>query len=167
VYTIVDRMRRGQKVVVPGDGTALWTVTHSRDFAKGLVGLLGNPKAIGEAFHVTSDEALAWNRIYDEIASAAGVRAELVHMASEYIAAVSPKDAGTLVGDKMHSTVFDTSKIKRFVPGFAATTPFRVGVRETIAWFDADERRRAVDHEANRQWDAIIARYEASRAFAG
>jgi nucleoside-diphosphate-sugar epimerase len=163
VYTIVDRMRRGQKVVVPGDGTAVWTVTHSRDFALGLVGLLGSSKAIGEAFHVTSDEALAWNRIYEEIASAAGATPDLVHMASEYIAVVSPKDAGTLLGDKMHSTLFDTSKIKRFVPGFAATTPLSRGARETIAWFDTDERRRTIDHDANRRWDAILARYEASR----
>jgi nucleoside-diphosphate-sugar epimerase len=160
VYTIVDRMRRGLKVVVPGDGTALWTVTHSRDFAGGLVGLLGNPSAVGEAFHITSDEVLAWNRIYEEIADAAGAKAELVHMATEYIAAVSPKDAGTLLGDKMHSTLFDTAKIKRFVPSFAATTPLREGVRETVAWFDADERRRTIDHAAARRWDAIIARYE-------
>jgi nucleoside-diphosphate-sugar epimerase len=164
VYTIVDRMRRGQKVVVPGDGTALWTVTHSRDFAKGLVGLLGNLKAIGEAFHITSDEALAWNRIYEEIARAAGAKTELLHMASDYIAAVSPKDAGTLLGDKIHTTLFDNAKIKRFVPGFAATTPLRQGATETIAWFDADDRRRAIDHDANRRWDAIIARYEAARA---
>jgi nucleoside-diphosphate-sugar epimerase len=156
-YTIVDRMRRGRKVVVPGDGTSLWTVTHSTDFATGLVGLLGHTRATGEAFHITSDEVLTWNQIYGEIARAAGVEAELFHMTTDAIVAASPKDEGTLLGDKIHSTVFDNSKIKSFVPGFSARTPLRVGVRETIRWFDADERRRKIDDEANRRWDETIA----------
>jgi nucleoside-diphosphate-sugar epimerase len=163
-YTIVDRMRRGKKVVVPGDGTAVWTITHSTDFAKGLVGLCGLREAVGEAFHITSDEALAWNQIYAQIAEAGGGRLDIVHMATDFIVAASPKDEGTLLGDKIYSTVFDNSKLKRFVPGFSASTPLRVGARETLRWFDADERRRKVDDEANRRWDRIIAAYEAAQA---
>ncbi len=159
-YTIVDRMRRGRKVVVPGDGTSLWTVTHSTDFAEGVVGLFGQKSAIGEAFHITSDEVLTWNQIYEEIGRAAGAAPSLLHMATDLIARASPKDEGTLLGDKIHSTVFDNAKIKRFVPTFSGKTSLRDGVLETIRWLDADIHRQKIDDEANRRWEKIIAAYE-------
>ncbi len=159
-YTAVARMRQGQPVIVPGDGTSLWTVTHNSDFARGLVGLLGHQQAIGHAFHITSDEVLTWNQIYTAVADAAGVKANIIHMASDFIAACLPDMTGTLLGDKAVSVVFDTSKIKRFVPGFCATTPFAQGIRQTLAWFDANPARQQIDVEADKRWDRLISAYE-------
>lgn len=154
-------MRRGLPVIVPGDGTSLWTNTHNTDFAKGLVGLLGHQSATGHAFHITSDEVLNWNQIYEAVAEAAGVaRPNLVHIASDFITACLPEKIGSLHGDKAASVVLDNTKIKRFVPDFVATTRFRDGIRASIAWYDADPARRAVDEEANRRWDRLIEAYE-------
>jgi nucleoside-diphosphate-sugar epimerase len=159
-YTAVARMRQGKPVIVPGDGTSLWTITHNSDFAKGLVGLLGHQRAIGHAFHITSDEALTWDQIYQAVAAAAGVQAKIVHIASDYIAACLPEMTGSLLGDKAVSVVFDNSKIKRFVPSFCATTPFVRGIRQTLAWFDADPARQQIDAAADQQWDRLISAYE-------
>ena len=160
-YTAVDRMRRGKPVIVPGDGLSLWTITHNSDFAKGLVGLLGQQGAIGQAFQITSDEVLTWNQIYQYTAEAAGVPSpRLVHIASDFITACIPEDTGTLLGDKSHSAVFDNAKIKRFVPDFVCTTRFRDGIARTLAWFDADPVRRQIDDEASVAWDRLIAAYE-------
>lgn len=159
-FTIVDRMRRGQPVIVPGDGNSLWTITHNTDFARGLVGLLGHAQATGHAFHITSDEVLTWDQCYRTVAAAAGVaEPQFVHIPSDFIVACLPEMTGTLLGDKGTSTVFDNSKIKRFVPDFAATTPLREGIARTIAWFDADPARQVIDHEANAKWDRLIAAY--------
>jgi nucleoside-diphosphate-sugar epimerase len=161
-YTVVDRLRRGAPVIVPGDGTSLWTNTHNSDFAKGLVGLLGHQRATGHAFHITSDEVLNWNQIYQAVAEAAGVsRPTLVHIASDFITACMPEKIGGLHGDKASSVVLDNSKIKRFVPGFVATTRFRDGIEASIAWYDADPARRTIDEKANARWDRLIAAYEA------
>lgn len=159
-YTIVHRMRRKKKVIVPGDGTSLWVITHNSDFAKGLVGLLGHRQAIGDAFHITSDEVMCWDQFYRLTAEAAGVEAQIVHMPSDFLAAVNPEKLGSLVGDKSVSVVFDNSKIKRFVPGYCATTPFREGIRRTMAWFDADPARQVIDDHANARWDKLIAAWE-------
>ncbi len=159
-YTSVDRMRRGKKVIVPGDGSSLWVVTHNSDFAQGLVGLLGHRQAIGHAFHITSDEVLTWDQIYTITARAAGVEPQIVHIASDYLGACKPELVGSLRGDKAASVVFDNSKIKRFVPGYCARTPFAEGIERTIAWFDAEPGHRVVDEEANAAWDKIIAEYE-------
>ncbi|HET6440718.1 MAG TPA: SDR family oxidoreductase [Anaeromyxobacter sp.] len=161
-YTVVDRMRRGQPVIVPGDGTSLWTLTHNSDFARGLLGLLGNAQALGHAFHITSDEVLSWDQAYRAVAAAAGVaRPELVHVASDFLVTCLPELAGTLLGDKATSVVMDNTKIKRFVPGFVATTPFREGIGRTLAWFDADPARRVVDEHTSREHDRILAAYRA------
>jgi len=160
-YTVVDRMRRGKKVIVPGDGSSLWVITHNSDFAKGLVGLLGNEQAIGHAFHITSDEVMSWDQFYRIAAEAAGAEPQLVHMASDFIAACLPDNLGSLAGDKAVSVVFDNTKIKRFVPGYCATMPFGRGVRQTLAWFDADPARKLIDAEANATWDKLIDAYEA------
>ena len=160
-YTAVDRMRRGKPLIVPGDGLSLWTITHNSDFARGLIGLLGQPGALGHAFQITSSEVLTWNQMYQFVAEAAGVPApHLVHMASDFITGCIPEMTGTLLGDKSHSAVFDNTKLKRFVPDFVATVPFRAGIARTLAWFDADPARRQLDEKADAMWDRLIAAYE-------
>jgi nucleoside-diphosphate-sugar epimerase len=159
-YTLADRMLKGEKIIVHGDGSSLWTVTHAEDFAKGFVGLLGSPQTIGNAFHITSDELLTWNQIYEIIAEALGVKANIVHITSDFINKVSPATGGGLLGDKAWSTIFDNTKIKTFVPGFQATIPFYEGIRKTLAWFDADENRKWVNDQVNQEMDRIIAAYE-------
>ncbi len=154
-FTLVDRMRRGAPILVPGDGTSLWVVTHNSDFAKGLVGLLGHPEAIGEDFHITSDEVLTWNAIYQELGRAVGVEPRILHVPTDALIAADPDSEGSLWGDKVHSTVFDNSKLRRLVPDFRATVPFAQGIQDTIAWLDAEPSRQAVDEDANRLWDRI------------
>jgi nucleoside-diphosphate-sugar epimerase len=159
-YTAIARMRRGRPLIVPGDGTSLWTITHNSDFAKAFVGLLGRPQAIGQAFNIMSDEVLTWDEIYRQVAAAAGAEARIVHIASDFIAECLPEMRGTLIGDKAVSAVFDTTKIKRFVPDFRATTPFAEGIRRTLAWFDADPARQQVDSEMDDRWERLLAAYE-------
>jgi nucleoside-diphosphate-sugar epimerase len=159
-YTAVDRMIRGEKMVVPGDGTSLWVVTHNSDFAKGLVGLLGHEQAIGQAFHITSDEVLTWDQLYRTVGAAVGVEPQLVHIPSDFIAACIPEKQGTLIGDKSVSVVFDNSKIKRFVPSYRATTTFAEGIRQSLAWFNADPSRQQIDHQVNATLDKLIGAYE-------
>lgn len=158
-WTVVDRMRRGKPVIVHGDGTSLWTLTHHRDFARGFVGLLGNDRAVGEAFHITSDEWSTWNRIFELIARAAGATADIVHIPSDAIAARDPEWGAGLLGDKSHARIFDNTKIKRFVPDFAATIPFSQGVEEIIAWHDEAPARRRVDGHVDRFMDELIDRW--------
>ena len=159
-YTLVDRMKRGKKIIVHGDGTSLWTVTHSEDFAKGFVGLIGNLNTVGEAFHITSDEVLTWNQIYQTIADVAGVSANLVHIPSRFIAKMEPWQEGNLLGDKAVSAIFDNSKIKRFVPDFQASISFREGAKRTLDWFEAKPERMRIVDETNKMMDTIIEKYE-------
>jgi nucleoside-diphosphate-sugar epimerase len=159
-YTIVDRMRRGARVIVPGDGTSIWTLTHNSDFAKGLVGLFGHPGAFGEDFHITSEESLTWNQIYALVAKAAGVEPNILHVPSDAIVASDPDQEGSLWGDKANSAVFDNSKLRNLVPDFKATVPFSLGIQETVAWFDAEPSRQEIDHVANERWDRLVKVYE-------
>jgi nucleoside-diphosphate-sugar epimerase len=164
-FTIVDRMRKGKEVIVHGDGTSLWTITHSRDFARGFVGLMGHQQAIGQSFHITSDEILTWDQIYRAVAEAAGTTARIVHIGSEFICRVAEKEGqswmrGNLLGDKAVSAIFDNSKIKRFVPGFQATIPFKSGIRETIDWFEQVPGRARILEENNRFLDLVLAKYK-------
>jgi nucleoside-diphosphate-sugar epimerase len=166
-FTNIARLRAGRPLIIPGDGLSLWTITHSSDFAKGLIGLLGHQGAIGHAFHITSDEALTWNQIYQAVAEAAGVtQPRFVHIASDFITACLPEYTGTLLGDKANSAVFDTTKIKRFVPDFVATTRFRDGIAQAVKWFDADPARQVTDPETEAKWDRLIAAYERGLAAA-
>ena len=144
-WTVVERLRRGAPIVVHGDGTSLWTLTHHTDFARAFVALLGHPAAIGEAVHITSDEWLSWNQIYAIVAEAAGVQPRFVHVSSDAIAEADAEWGASLLGDKAHSMVFDNRKVKALVPGWVATVPFHRGAREIIDWFDADPARRQVD----------------------
>jgi len=159
-YTVIDRMLKGKKVVVPGDGSSLWVITHNSDFAKGLVGLLGNPQAIGHAFHITSDEVMTWDQWYRIVGDAIGVEPRIVHIPSDFLIACKPELQGTLIGDKSVSVVFDNTKIKRFVPGYCATTSFAQGIRQTLAWFDADPSRKHIDAAWSAALDKVIDVYE-------
>lgn len=163
-YTVVHRMRQGKRVIVHGDGSSLWTLTHHRDFAVGFVGLLGNPHAIGEVFHITSDELLTWNQIFDTVAQAAQTQADIVHLPSELIATYEPEWGAGLLGDKAHSMIFDNTKIKRVVPEYQATIPFFRGAEEIMAWYDADPARQVIDHALNARMDAMIADMDRLRA---
>ena len=158
-YTVIDRMKRGQKIIVPGDGTSLWVLTWNGDFAKGFLGLLGNPRAIGEAYTITSDEVLTWNQIYAEVGRALGVELEIVHVPSDLIAAYDPEALGSLTGDKVNSSVFDNSKIKQLVPDFVCTVAWAEGVRRAIDWFAADPSRQTIDQQLNNTWDRILSEY--------
>ncbi len=159
-YTAVDRMKKGKKVIVHGDGTSLWTITHAEDFAKGFVGLLGHQQAIGQPFTITSDEVLTWDQIYRTVAEAAGAEANIVHIATDFLVGFDESFKGSLLGDKSHCAIFDNSKIKAFVPEFKATIPLKEGVRKTLAWFDADPKRKVVLESTNKMMDSIIEAYE-------
>ncbi|SRR6266404_213870 len=162
-YTVANRMKRGLPIIVHGDGTSLWVMTHSEDFARGFAGLVGNKQAVGHAFHITSDEVLSWNQVYRTIADALGTEANIVHIPSDFIVKEEPSLTGSLLGDKSWSVVFDNSKIKKFVPDFRAVIPFREGVRRAAAWFEADETRRRVDEAVNEKTERILEAY--SRSF--
>ena len=159
-YTIIERLKTGRKIVIHDRGASLWTMTHAEDFAKGLVGLIGLERAIGEDFHITSDEVLTWNQIYDAIAGAAGCAANVAYVPTSAIVECEPSLTGTLKGDKALDTVFDNSKIKRFVPEFAATIPFREGIARTLAWFAADPGRQIVNPDTHAKMDRIIRYHE-------
>ncbi len=157
-WTQIDRMRRGRPVVVHGDGTSLWTLTHSSDFAVGFVGLLGDPRTFGHAFHITSDEVFSWNQIYEVLAAAAGApTAQLVHVPSAIIAEADSDWGDALLGDMAHSLVFDNTKIKRLVPQFTTLTPFPVAARDIVAWFDSDPARQRVDERLDAVIDSLLA----------
>ncbi|MGE5846817.1 MAG: SDR family oxidoreductase [Ignavibacteria bacterium] len=159
-YTIIDRMKKGKKIIVHGDGTSLWTLTHAEDFAKAFIGLLGHQQAVGNAFHITSDESLTWNQIYEAVAEAAGTKANMIHIASEFICKCDNSFTGNLLGDKSYSVIFDNTKIKTFVPGFKALIPFNQGIKRTLAWFEADPKRQIINEETNAVIDRIINAYE-------
>ncbi len=162
-WTVIDRMRRGQKVIIPGDGTSLWVLTWNADFARGLVGLLGDARAVGEAFQITSDQVLNWDQIHLEAYQALGLEPNVIHIPSDLIAAYHPDSLGSLIGDKSNSVVFDNSKIKRFVPDYSCEVSWAEGLRRSLAWFEAHPEFQTIDHEMNSIWDRIIAAYE--RAF--
>jgi nucleoside-diphosphate-sugar epimerase len=156
-WTAIERMRRGQEIVVHGDGTSLWTLTHHVDFAKGFVGLLGHPQTIGDSFHITSDEVLTWNQIHEILGAAAGAEPRIVHVPSDAILAADDSWGRGLLGDKSHSVIFDNAKLRALVPDFVATIPFSRGAREIVAWHDADPARRQVDERINDVMDRLVA----------
>jgi nucleoside-diphosphate-sugar epimerase len=155
-YTVIDRMRRGKPVVVHGDGTAAWVLTHHRDFARGFIGLMGRQDAAGEAFHITSDEILTWDRIHQILADAAGAEYKPVHVPSEVIARYDSEWGASLLGDKCHSSIFDNRKIKRLVPEFKAEIAFSEGVKEIINWYNEDSARQKADPVFDKMVDMII-----------
>lgn len=166
-WQVLKRMMEGKPVLVHGDGSSLWTLTWNEDFARGFIGLLGNPKAIGEAFQIMSDEQLTWNQIYECVAKALNVTPKLYHVASDFLAATSPKEwdfTGNLLGDKAVTVVFDCTKLKRAVPGFQATTRFDEGVRRCVAYILAHPELQIEDPEFDAWCDRVIAAQEAAKA---
>lgn len=160
-YTVLQRMRQGKPIVLHGDGTSLWVLTHHSDFARGFTGLLGNPKAVGESFHVTSDEVLTWNEIYAAVGRAAGVTPQLVHVPSDVIAREHADWGAGLLGDKSHSVIFDNTKIKRFVPGFECTTPFARGAEEIVRFYDKNPDFQPKNTQLDELMDRLAHRYAA------
>lgn len=155
-YTNIQRMRQGKPVIIHGDGTSLWVLTHHTDFAKGFVGLLGNDRAIGEAYQITSDMLLTWNQIYAHLAEAAGAALKPVYVPSTVINRYDPNWGAGLLGDKAYSVIFDNTKIKSLVPEFDAEIPFSQGSKEIIAWYDRHPERQVVDVNFDRLVDRII-----------
>jgi nucleoside-diphosphate-sugar epimerase len=158
-WTVPGRMRAGKEIVVHGDGTSLWTLTHHEDFARGFVPLLGHPRTLGEAFHITSDDSPTWDQIARSLAAALGVEARIVHVPSDAIAAADPEWGAGLLGDKAHSMVFDNSKLKAVVPGWVATIPFEQGAREIAAWYDEDPARQETDAALDATMDRLVEAY--------
>ncbi|RPI00989.1 MAG: SDR family oxidoreductase [Calditrichaeota bacterium] len=156
-WTTIDRMRRGKPIFIHGDGTSIWTLTHHRDFARGFVGLLGNSAAIGQAFHITSDEWLTWNQIYELLAQSAGASLKAVHVPSEIVNHFDRDVGDGLLGDKMHSMIFDNRKIKQFVPDFHCSIPFHQGAREIIDWYDLHPQFQKIDHHYEALTERLIA----------
>lgn len=164
-WTMIERMARGDEVVVTGDGTSLWTVTHAADLAVGLVGLLGNSSAIGEAFHITSDDVRTWDQIYTILGKALGVTPRLVHVPSEFLSLAAPGWLWSelLEGDLSHSAVFDNSKIRRYVPEFAPEVTFERAAPRIIAWREEHPEAAAADPEADAIFDRLAEGYNRSR----
>lgn len=161
-WQVIQRMLENKPVIVQGDGTSLWTLTHNTDFAEGFVGLLGNPKALGEAFHITSDESLTWNQIYQEIAKALHVPLKLYHVTSDFLSAVGKQYdfEGSLIGDKSTTVIFDNSKLKSVVPTFSAKVPFRKGVRLTLEYLEKHPECKVLDAEFDLFCDQVISAEE-------
>lgn len=156
-WQVAKRMLENKPVIIHGDGTSLWTMTHNRDFAKGFIGLMGNIHAIGESVHITSDESVTWNQVYEAIADALGVKLQAVHVSSEFLAACSKQDyRGGLIGDKANSVVFDNSKLKRLVPGFVATTRFDQGIKQTVDYILAHPEHQKEDPEFDHWCDKVV-----------
>lgn len=165
-WQVVERIRQGKPVIIQGDGSSLWTLTFNTDFAVGFVGLMGNPHAIGEAFHITSGESLTWDQIYEEIAKALGVPLHPYHVASDLLAAVGQQYdlEGSLIGDKSVTVVFDNSKLKRIVPDFAPTVTFAEGVRRALGYLLAHPEAQAADPEFDAWCDRVITALDRAKA---
>ncbi len=157
-YTTVDRIKKGLPIIVHGDGSSLWVLTHAEDFAKGFYGLIGLQESIGEAFHITSDELLTWNQIHQHLAAAIGKEANIVHITSDKLCHYDEEYVGSLLGDKTTSVIFDNSKIKRFVPDFQANIPFSEGIKTTLEWFEASPERQVISEATNTFIDKMIDR---------
>ncbi len=163
-YSVIQRMQEGRPVIVHGDGTSLWTLTHNSDFARAFVGLMGNVHAIGEAVQITSDESLTWNQIYGIIADSLGVKLNAVHVSSEFLDACGDYDfAGSLLGDKANTVVFDNNKLKRLVPGFTVTVRADQGIRDTIAYVLSHPECQRQDPEFDSWCDRVINALDAAK----
>ena len=159
-YGLAARMLVGKEVIVPGDGQSLWTLTHASDFAVGFVGLLGNAAALGEAFHITSDEHLTWDAIHRIIGLALDVAPKLARIPSDFIAKVNPEKGAGLLGDKAVSVLFDNSKIRRFVPEFSPNLRFADGIARSLAWYDSHPELKAADQAMDDDVDTILAAWK-------
>jgi nucleoside-diphosphate-sugar epimerase len=155
-YNVLNRMIQGKEVPVPGDGASLWTLTHHTDFAKGMVGLLGNEKAYNEDFHITSEEWISWEQIYHCFADALGVKARLVGVPTHVLAKFNKDMGDSLLGDKSHSMIFDNSKLRAAVPEFKCTVPFAQGAKEIVDWHQSNPAEQVVNKELDVFMDEVI-----------
>lgn len=160
-YSVINRIKQGKKVIIHGDGSSIWTLTHNTDFAKAFVGLMGNKHAIGEAVQITSDESLTWNQIYEIIGDALGIAPKIVHIPSDTLAKAHPDYLGGLIGDKANSVIFDNTKVKRLVPDYKAVVRFDQGIRHTLAYIDQHPEHQSEDSEFDEWTDKMIEAYEA------
>ena len=158
-YTVLHRMMQGLPVILHGDGTSIWTLTHHTDFAVGLVGLLGKPEAINEAYHITSNELLTWNGIYTILANELNVIPQIIHIPSDIIAKYDQTTGDGLLGDKTQSMIFDNSKIRKLVPDFDPQITFRQGAKEIVKWYTENTLQKAPDYRINLLMDTIIHDY--------
>jgi nucleoside-diphosphate-sugar epimerase len=156
-WTVLGRMLAGKPVIVHGDGTSLWTLTHHEDFARAFVPLLAHPRTLGEAIQITSDDVLTWNQIAEALAAALGVSARVVHVPSDAIAAADPDWGAGLLGDKANSMIFDNAKVRGLVPGWRAVIPFEQGAREIADWYRADPARQVTDARLDAVMDKLAA----------
>ncbi|PCK08092.1 MAG: NAD-dependent dehydratase [Alteromonadaceae bacterium] len=155
-YTTINRIKQGLPIVVQDDGTSLWTLTHADDFANGFIGLLGKKQALGEAYHITSDEVLSWNKIYQLTAQSLGCEAKIIHVDSKVICEHDQEYIGTLLGDKAVNTVFDNSKIKAINPSFKAKVAYEDGIKKTLAWFEGNKDHQIIDDNTNALIEKLI-----------
>jgi nucleoside-diphosphate-sugar epimerase len=158
-YLPFHRMKNGKKIIIPGDGNTLWTLTHTEDFARGFIGLIGNPETIGEAYHITSDKTYTWNQIAEILASKSGYDLNPVHIPYDFIAQHDKDWGAELYGDKAYDTYFDNSKIKKLVPGFNANIPLESGAEEIAEWYSR-QSNQIVDEYLDNMMDQIIHNYE-------
>ena len=156
-WSLFDRMLKGKEIIVQGDGLSLWRITHNTDFARGILGLAGNPAAVGEAFHITNDEIITWDEIYNHIGHALGVKPNLCHVSSYSIIKRDPSYQGILLGDHSTNVIFDNSKIKRFVPGFRTVVPFAEGAKRCVDWYMRHPEKQIYDPEWNARMDSFAA----------
>lgn len=158
-YTVLSRILEEKPVILHGDGSSIWTLTHNSDFARGFVGLLGNENAVGEAFHITGNELITWQQIYESIAAAAGKKLNPVYVPSQVIAAYDSEWGASLLGDKTHSMIFDNSKINRLVPEFECRVPFAQGASEMVGWYSSNPDYDTVDPSFDALIERIIKEY--------
>jgi nucleoside-diphosphate-sugar epimerase len=158
-YSLIHRIKARKPIVIPGDGTSFWTMTHNTDFAKAFVGLMGKSQAVGHTFHITSDEAMTWDAYLQIIAGAVGEKAKIAHIASDAIGRHIPEQRETLIGDKAQTAIFDNTKIKTFVPGFVATVPFETGIRRTLDCYQSHPDWLGYDMEWDAAMDELVEKY--------
>ena len=160
-WSVIERMKRGKPIIVPGDGTSLWVLTHNTDFAKAFVGLLGQEKAIGQAYHITSQDALTWDKIINILGETVGIKPKIIHISTDFITSCLPERKGELYGDKINSVYFDNSKIKELVPEFKAEKPIKEGLKSTIEWYLNHPEHLWIDEEWDQTCDRLIAAHQA------
>jgi nucleoside-diphosphate-sugar epimerase len=154
-WPVLDRILRRKPIIVQGDGLSLWSITHNSDFASGILGLVGKPKATGETFHITTDEIITWDGIYTALGEALGVEPELCHISSQSIIKHKPDYEGILLGDHSNSIIFDNTKIKRFVPEFKSKVTFKEGAKRCVSWFNTHPEAKITDNEWNSEMDFL------------
>jgi len=155
-YTIIDRIRRNKPIIIPGDGESLWVMTYNEDFAEGFLPLLGNQSAIGQSFHITSEEVLSWNAVFEQFLNSINLEAELAHVPVEIVVRMFPEFEGTLIGDKTNSIIFDNSKIRSIAPDFRCKVPWQVGIKRSYDWLMDHPENQTIDHELNQILDQLL-----------